>query len=43
MPDVSTLSPSVTLVDVSGMLNHCTKHMTNQLKYMLEDGLVKKI
>jgi hypothetical protein len=43
MPDVSTLPLSITPEDVSGMLNDHSKHMTNQLKYMLEDGLVKKI
>jgi predicted HTH transcriptional regulator len=43
MPDVGTSSPSVTHDDVSSMLNDHSKHMTNQLKYMLEDGLVKKI
>jgi hypothetical protein len=41
MPDVSTSSPSVTPEDVTGMLNDHIKHMTNQLHYMLEDGLVK--
>jgi hypothetical protein len=41
MPDVSTSSPSVTPKDVAGMLNDHTKHMTNQLHYMLQDGLVK--
>jgi hypothetical protein len=40
-PDVSTSSLSVTPEDVSGILNDHTKHMTNQLHYMLEDGLVK--
>jgi hypothetical protein len=43
MPDVSTLPLSITPEDVSGMLNDHSKHMTNQLKYMLEDGLVKKL
>jgi hypothetical protein len=40
MLDVSTSSPCVTPEDVSGMLNDHTKHMKNQLKYFLEDGLV---
>jgi hypothetical protein len=43
MPDVSTLPLSITPEDVSGMLNDHSKHMINQLKYMLEDGLVKKL
>jgi hypothetical protein len=43
MPDVSTSSPSVAPEDVSSMLNDHSRHMTNRLKYMLEDGLVKKI
>jgi hypothetical protein len=41
MPDVSTSSPSVTPKDVTGMLNDHTKHLTNHLHYMLENGLVK--
>jgi hypothetical protein len=41
MPDVSTSSPSVTPEDVTGMLNDHTKHLTNHLHYMLENGLVK--
>jgi hypothetical protein len=40
MSDVSTSSPSVTHEDVSSMLKDHTKYMTNQLKYMPEDGLV---
>jgi hypothetical protein len=39
-PDVSASSHSGTPEDVSSMLNDHNKHMTNQLKYMLEDGLV---
>jgi hypothetical protein len=41
MPDVGTSPPSITPEDVSDMLNDHSKHMTNQLKYMLEDDLVK--
>jgi hypothetical protein len=41
MPTVSPSSLSVTPKDVSSMLNEHTKHVTNQLNYMLEDGLVK--
>jgi hypothetical protein len=41
MPTVSPSSLSVIPEDVSSMLNDHTKHMTNQLNYMLEDGLVK--
>jgi hypothetical protein len=41
MPDVSTSSPSVTIEDVTSMLNDHTKHLTNHLHYMLENGLVK--
>jgi hypothetical protein len=41
MLDVSMSSPSVTPENVTGMLNDHTKHMTNQLHYMLEDGSVK--
>jgi hypothetical protein len=41
MPDVSTSSLSVTPEDVTGMLNDHTKHLTNHLHYMLENGLVK--
>jgi hypothetical protein len=41
MPNVSTSSPSDTPKDVSGMLNDHSKHMTNQLKYMLEESIVK--
>jgi hypothetical protein len=41
MSDVSTSSPSVTPEDVTGMLNDHTKHFTNHLHYMLENGLVK--
>jgi hypothetical protein len=40
-PDVSASSCFGTPEDVSSMLNDHNKHMTNQLKYMLEDGLVK--
>jgi hypothetical protein len=38
---ISTSSPSVTPEDVTGMLNDHTKHLTNHLHYMLENGLVK--
>jgi hypothetical protein len=41
MPDVSTLSPSITLEDVTGMLNDHTKHLTNHLHYILENDLVE--
>jgi hypothetical protein len=41
MPVVSTTSPSVTPEDVTGLLNDHTKHLTNHLLYMLENGLVK--
>jgi hypothetical protein len=41
MPTVSTLFPSVTLEDVTSMLNDHTKHLANHLHYMLENGLVK--
>jgi hypothetical protein len=41
MPDVSASSPSVTPEDVTGMLNDLTKHLSNHLPYMLENGLVK--
>jgi hypothetical protein len=41
MSNVSISSPSFTPEDVFGMLNDHSKHMTNQLKYMLEDDLVK--
>jgi hypothetical protein len=41
MPDVSTSSPSVTIEDVTSMLNDHTKHLRNHLHYMLENGLVK--
>jgi hypothetical protein len=41
MPAVSTSFPSVTPEDVTGMLNDHTKHLTNHLHYMLENGLVK--
>jgi hypothetical protein len=41
MPIVSASSPSVTPEDVTGMLNDHTKHLTNHLHYMLENGLVK--
>jgi hypothetical protein len=41
MPAVSISSPSVTPKDVTGMLNDHTKHLTNHLHYMLENGLVK--
>jgi hypothetical protein len=41
MPDVSTSSPFITPEDVTDMLNDHTKHLTNHLHYMLENGLVK--
>jgi hypothetical protein len=41
MSDVSTSSPSVTPEDVTGMLNDHTKHLTNHLHYMVDNGLVK--
>jgi hypothetical protein len=41
IPIVSTSSPFVTPEDVTGMLNDHTKHLTNYLHYMLENGLVK--
>jgi hypothetical protein len=41
IPDVSTSSPSVTPEDVTGMLNDHTKHLTNHLHHMLENGLMK--
>jgi hypothetical protein len=41
MTDVSISSSSVTPEDVTGMLNDHTKHLTNHLHFMLENGLVK--
>jgi hypothetical protein len=41
MPNVSTLSPSVTPKDVTGLLNDHTKHLTNHLHYLVENRLVK--
>jgi hypothetical protein len=41
MSIVSTSYPSVTPEDVTSMLNDHTKHLTNQLYYMLENVLVK--
>jgi hypothetical protein len=38
---VSISSPSVTLEDVTDMLNDHTKHPTSHLHYMLENSLVK--
>jgi hypothetical protein len=40
MLDVSTSIPSLTPEDVSDMLNDHTKHMIDQLKYMIEDVLI---
>jgi hypothetical protein len=40
-PAVSTSFPYVTPEDVTGILNDHTKHLTNHLHYMLQNGLVK--
>jgi hypothetical protein len=40
-PTVSTSFPYVTPEDVTGILNDHTKHLTNHLHYMLQNGLVK--
>jgi hypothetical protein len=41
MPAVSISSPSITPEDAAGMLNDHTKHLTNHLHYILENGLVR--